>query len=85
MNKKDDIQEHRPDDWAFGALETITFHFPLVALVVVLTAIAVWSALSFIKENWVAVAIVIAVAGLGLLAWRYRFAHAKKSAGEAGR
>lgn len=85
MTKQDDVQEHRPDDLTVGALETIAFHFPLVALVVVFAAIAVWSAFSFIRENWVAVAIVLAVAGLGFLAWRYRFAHAKASVGKAGR
>ncbi|MDM0077034.1 hypothetical protein QTH90_21670 [Variovorax sp. J2P1-59] len=79
MNKKDDVQEHRPDDLAVGALETIAFHFPLVAMVVVFAAIAVWSAFSFIRENWAAVALVIAVPGLGLLAWRYRSAHIKES------
>lgn len=83
MTKQDEVQEHRPDDVALWALETIAFNFPLVAMVVVLAAIAVWSAFSFIRENWVAVAIVISVVGLGLLAWRYRFAHAKESVGEA--
>lgn len=85
MTKRDDVQERRPDDLAVGALETIAFHFPLVAMVVVFAAIAGWSAFSYIRENWVAVAIVIAVAVFGLLAWRYRFARAEESVGEADR
>lgn len=70
MPKHDDAQEHRQDDLALGALETIAFHFPFVALVAVFAAVAIWAAFSFITKNWVAIAVVTAVAGLGLLAWR---------------